>query len=215
MHPTDCPSFDYSKNPNRSQVLADRSGATIRALRAKKIDGLNLATDSREVHKYLFAELAPAGFEYFAGHYRGEDFRCLKYYAVAIKSDPSVGFPPHMVRGFMSELADSIRESVAALDAAHLLPNSHHSEKEKMYYTVVVASRVLELFLRIHPYADGNGHSGRFIVWALLGRHEYWPQNWPIEPRPPHPGYLQGLVDYRAGNPMTLESCILQSIAGP
>jgi Fic family protein len=79
---------------------------------------------------------------------------------------------------------------------------------------VVVACMVFELFLRIHPYANGNGHAARFCTWAILGAFGYWPERWPIEPRPPDPPYTQLLVDYRNGNRVPLERYLLSCIAG-
>ena len=78
----------------------------------------------------------------------------------------------------MEELADAIRECLAALDAAHDRPDGQIPPRMKLYSVVVVACRVLEWFLRIHPYANGNGHIARLVVVGLLGRYGYWPRTW-------------------------------------
>ena len=54
----------------------------------------------------------------------------------------------------------------------------------KLYTAVVVACRAHAWFVHIHPYANGNGHMGRLLVVAILGRYGYWLQKWTIDPNP-------------------------------
>src|SRR5437879_5952982 len=84
---------------------------------------------------------------------------------------------------------------------------------EKLLVAFVCA--VFSDFLKIHPYANGNGHAARFIAWALLGRYRLWPTTWPIHPRMPDPGYTQMLRDYRTGNKSALEQCLLSAFRPP
>jgi Fic family protein len=76
-----------------------------------------------------------------------------------------------------------------------------------------LACRVFEVFLRIHPYANGNGHAARFLIWCLLSRYGYWPKGWPIEPRPPDPPYTHLISEYRNGNWEPLEEFVLKTVA--
>jgi len=69
-----------------------------------------------------------------------------------------------------------------ALDGAHKLPNAHLPREQKLAYAVIFACSIFVTFLQIHPYANGNGHAARLVVWAILGRYGYWPKSWPIEP---------------------------------
>ncbi len=94
MQPSDCPSWDYADHRQRAAILPQRVADVLRRLAIGQIDALALALDSREVHAYVFRELTPKGYEYFAGHYRGEPYRCLKYLSVSVPSDPRVGQPP-------------------------------------------------------------------------------------------------------------------------
>lgn len=211
-HPPDCPAFEYAQHPRRQQVLSGKTAELVRKLRSRTLDSQQLAADSRPAHGELFKQLAPSGYQYYAGHYRGEPFRYLKEYAVTIPSDPRVGLAPAGVPTAMGLLAREILAGLAALDSVHARPRSHVPSVEKLYYTVVFACRVLEVLLRFHPYANGNGHAARFVVWAILGRYGYWPKRWPIDPRPPDPPYTSLIVEYRNGNHEPLERFMLASL---
>jgi fido (protein-threonine AMPylation protein) len=214
IHPADCPAFDYSTHPDCRRLLPRRVGQLLIALRTRRFDTLDAAADTRGVHRELFWALTPHGHPYFAGHYRGEDFRCLRNYRVQVGPpiDTRVGCPPLLVLGAMGRVEDTIRSAIAALDAAHQLPNSVVLPGPKLLHTVQVACRIFEWVNRIHPYANGNGHAARFCVWAILGRYGYWPVRWPLDPRPPDPPYTSLLLEYRAGNPERLEQYILQCL---
>lgn len=65
---------------------------------------------------------------------------------------------------------------------------------------VEFACEAHETFLRIHPYANGNGHLARTIVWMILARYGFWPKDWPVEPRSTDPGYIPALIQFRDGD---------------
>jgi fido (protein-threonine AMPylation protein) len=166
-----------------------------------------LAGDARIVHRRLFQHLTPLSCDYFAGHYRGEDFRCLRECPAVITSDPRVGAPFAMVNGLM---ADLIARMSVALDKIDRLTDP----SERLLGAVRLASYFLEYFLRVHPYANGNGHIARFGVWAILGRYGHWPEQWPVDPRPPDPPYVELIVRYRNGEQAPLEVFLLSMLIG-
>lgn len=212
MHPVDCPEWEYDVHPNRALILQKEIKSILIELRNGDLDSLTSASDTRLVHFRLFCQLAPDECPYYAGNYRGQSYRCLKYSQVCIPSDPRVGFPPHQVEGYINELANIIKESVAALDEGMKLPNAQIPLRDKILYVVAAACKIFEWLLRIHPYVNGNGHTARFCMWALLGRYGLWPVRWPIDPRPVDPPYTNLIVDYRNGNPVPLETFIIQSM---
>lgn len=208
MHPADCPNvWEYEHHPSRAQ-LATRAAALLLALRRGQLHTAALSTDSRPVHRVLFENLTPPGCEYFAGHYRGEDFRCLRYCPVGVVGDPRVGAAPEAVLRLMARVAQSVREGIAALDRTAAGPD------EKLVAAIALACQIFELVLRIHPYVNGNGHAARFILLAILGRYDYWPARWTIDPRPGNPSYIDMILAYRNGDPVPLEVFILRSIIG-
>lgn len=208
MHPPDCPEFEYSTHPDRARVL--RAGAVTALGLLRTPPPIGLIADTRPVHKVLFENLCPKGFEYYAGHYRGERFRCLAHYPVGIASDSRVGYPAGRVLGAMSELGKTTAAEIAGIDAAHAQPGL--SPGEKLMFSVAYACRLFMEFLTIHPYANGNGHVARWVLTAVLRQHGYKLERFPVEPRPPDPPYTDMIYRYRNGEVELLESYILRHL---
>lgn len=210
-----CPSWEYRLHPDSPRVLPLQSETILLALRRGQIDTLATSTNTRPIHSRLFEALVPAGFGYYAGHYRGEDFPCLKNRFVTVRSDPRVGFPPNLVYPAMVDLEESIRQGIAALDAAQNLPAGQIPDQQKTGYAIAVVASLFERFLTIHPYLNGNGHCARFLAIALLGHHGRWIQRWSISPGPTRPAKDEMnhfLSEYRTGRPEGLEGFLAQSL---
>jgi hypothetical protein len=208
-HPIDCPGWEYNDHPDKKKVLPLRVAEVLRNLITKQLDTQQVALDTRGVHGHCFLGLTPPTCDYYAGHHRGEQFRCLLHYQVRVPSDPRVGFAPQSVKFAMGQLAAHLGSGLAALDQNVLL-----TEKQRLSYLVALSAVAFELFLRIHPYANGNGHAARFLVWSALGRYGHWPRNWPVDPQPPPP-YIAAITQYRNGNKEALESYLLSTLTGP
>lgn len=212
MHPADCPAWEYDDHPDADRLLPGRCKNLLIELRTGAISPDRTVHDTRPVHGQMFENLTPPETPYYAGHYRGETLKCLKHYGVMVGSDRRVGVPPRNVAPDLETLSrDALKPGFVALDAAFALPNTRVPPEDKLYFLVVFASRVLVEFLRIHPYANGNGHMGRFLVWVIMARFGYWPRKWPLNESPP---YHQLLSDYRDGKPLPLEEFVLRSIVG-
>lgn len=211
----DCPGeWEYKDHPDYNKALPVRTRQLLIAFRAGEIDGNEHLLDSRPSHYSLFQDVTPIGFDYFAGHYRGEDYPCLLEYEVGIASDPTVGEEPSKVSVEMDNFKRVIRDGVNALDSGTVVPNSVVSKEQKIVYIVAIACRVFVEFLRIHPYANGNGHIGRFLIFTILGRYGYWPKRWPLNDRPPDPPYSRLIAEYRRGKKTAFENFVLKCILG-
>src|SRR5882724_10278258 len=88
--------------------------------------------------------------------------------AVEVGGDPALAAAPALVQNYMSQLAIRLVQGIAALDYA---TQERISASARVLTVVQFACRVFELFLRIHPYANGNDHVARFVVWGVLGRY--------------------------------------------
>jgi hypothetical protein len=214
MHPADCPSnWEYEDHAGWDVTLARLAAEILITLRRGTLDILSVSCDSRPVHFKLFESLTPRDCSYFAGHYRGENYRCLRFYNVRIPTDPRVGWPCDGLPLVMGRIADSVLRSIKSLDEGHKAPESQLPPEQKLIFVVACACRLFELFLRIHPYANGNGHAARFLVWSILGRYGYWPRRWPLHPRPEEP-YVDLIERYRNGEREALETYMIQNILG-
>lgn len=213
MHPLDCPAWEYAEHPKREVILKERIEDIIVQLYQQNLEFVENAADSRPIHSYLFSLLVPREHIYYAGHYRGEDFPCLKNYYAGIEGDSSVGFPPFIVEERMEKIAHWVRQGMVALDATHQLPDTQVSPEDKLLNTIAFACVIFAEVIRVHPYANGNGHAARFILWAILGKYGYWLKRFPIGPRPNHPLYVWAIGEYLNGNRQPLEDYILMCFA--
>lgn len=215
MHPLDCPTWNYSSYRNHKTILRDASRCILKSLYADSQNSKWLC-DTPATHHRLFNQLVSPGYEYFAGMFRGSAKRCLEYYDVVVSSDSRVGVHAPYVRDRMSLFT---ADTLAAISSLELAKNGCSGvylrvSRELLLQTVItVAARVFVEFLTIHPFADGNGHIARFLVWAILVRYGLNPVRWPIDPRPDVQGYGEAITAYRDGNFRPLELMILNSLA--
>src|ERR1035437_7734779 len=112
----DCPSWEYNTDPRHRPILQARVAEILRTLASGDLDTLACPADTREVHQRVFQELTPADCTYYAGHYRGELFKCLRFYEVGVAGDPRVGAPPQSVAYHMRDLGTEIRAGIVGLD---------------------------------------------------------------------------------------------------
>jgi len=208
IHPLDCPEWKDTWYTNHREILTARAATVLRALRNGEIDTRALAVDTRPLHGELFHELVPPKCDYYAGHYRGEKFRCLRNYGVWMPGDSRVGEQPSRVLARMTQLAEPIQTAIVAFDTEHEI--ARVDQRHRLLYVVATACCIFVTFLQIHPFANGNGHAARFFLKSFLGRYGYWLKRWPLEPRPPDPPYTELIKNHRNGNPEPLETHILK-----
>lgn len=202
-----CPGWKYEDRPDRSAVLSSEVQSLLLELRSGNLPIPEAIADTRPIHKRLFSKLAPPDLPHFAGNYRGADLLCLRDYEVTVGS--TQGYQAKNVSKAMSHLATIIQDSISDLDTIF---GAQLADLQQLYALVSVSADLFTYFNIIHPYANGNGHIARFIVWAILGRYQYWVRDWPIEPRPADPPY-SGLVRQSiAGDIQPLQKFILSRL---
>lgn len=212
MHPfSECPNWEYKDDPHHAQILRTEAAGVLREIYDEALP-IAMVLDTRPLHLKLFSRLVPPGMAYLAGHYRGEDFKCLKHRPVGIAANPRVGSPPSAVNLHLREFRKHTRATLKGLDALMALPDAHTSPKEKLKYLVAGACSIFSDFLLIHPYANGNGHIARIMLTWILARFGYWLNEFPIEPRPNEPEYSESILRYQNGEVDPLERLVLLSI---
>src|SRR4051812_15849517 len=116
-HPTDCPAFEYKNVSGYQATLQARTEQVLKLLRRQTPKQLiACCSDTRGVHRTYFEGLIPAGHPYFAGHYRGENFKCLLYLNVSVRGDPRVGHPAFAVPLMMDTFASDLKKMIHDLD---------------------------------------------------------------------------------------------------
>lgn len=162
----------------------------------------------------MFTGLTPPGLAYFAGNYRGTSgLKCLEKYEVETNGDPMVGAPAENVAAEMKDLAEEVGAAIAKAD--QIDADESRPEDERILDVITLACDVFVRFLTIHPFANGNGHASRFVIWAFLARYKLFPEAWTIEPRPTHKHYGNGIYLYRRGSKERLLKAVLESLAPP
>ncbi|MFL9979727.1 Fic family protein [Paraburkholderia graminis] len=163
------------------------------------------------MHYRLFNGLMKRGCEAFAGNYRGSA-GCLANYVVvitdgktAIQTAASADVSASMAT-LSAEIAEDFDALAGAGGAAGL-----QTMNDVVGWLDIAMERMVS-FLGIHPYADGNGHIGRFMMFCYLSAAGIWPNNWPLDDRPPHP-YDEAIAAFRNGYVDGLRDVMLQYIS--
>jgi len=203
-----CAEFEYDNVPGSRDEIRDRFAPRLRDLVTRRLDNDKEIRDGRTTHAVVFLGFAPAAHPRYVGNYRGDPLcPCLREYVVGIPSDRRVGYPPSEVHAAMAEFVVRVGKSVRVLDLAQ---GVREPAANKLYTIVVVACRLFEEFLRIHPYANGNGHMARWLVCALLARYGHATKRWTVEPRPPDPPYSVLIANARDGDLQSLEQYVME-----
>lgn len=156
----------------------------------------------------------PSDAPYYAGHFRGEPYKCLEYCNVGVGQDKRVGVNASLVRTRHADMISKI--SIAISQIEDVVANSEEdpvSNEELLQMVVPLAANFLQLFLTLHPYVNGNGHMGRAIVWVLFARFGIWPQSWPLDTSPPYHDLLSKHRDGGEGR-KHLEDLLYRAISG-
>jgi hypothetical protein len=193
-----CIDWDYDKY-DKGKTVKTRCFDLLVNLRTKRISP-DAAADTRPIHAAMFKNLTHPDCPYFAGQYRGSR-DCLVDYEVSVgtaRTELSAN-----VATTMANFAAQVRSDLAAVQAPSSLPPAEAFVSR----LDVVLDRMVD-FLAIHPYANGNGHMQRFIVWCFFAAMNFWPKKWPMDERPPRP-YDDLIGLYRLGVKDPLRSYML------
>jgi len=112
----------------------------------------------------------------------------------------------------MEALGRRIERAIVALDE---VVASDAPEVSKLSRCVFLVAGLFGPFLLVHPYANGNGHMARFIVFTLLGRHGYWTNSWTVDPQPlPSDLYFQHIRSADTNDLIPLVQHLMRCIQG-
>lgn len=206
LHPPDCPRWEYKDDSRHKDVLKTAYVGFLLRLAVGHIRAPDDVVDTRPTHRLFFQQLAPPRTPYYAGNYRGANFRCLRCNGVKVEADRRVGYVPHIVQDCIRQLGVEIAGAIDSLDRSRSIVTApvHVSNAVKL-----VCSLLNQFFL-IHPYVNGNGHVGRALAWTILSRYSYRPKRLHINQSP---SYSHLLTAYRNGQTEPLERFMLSCMA--
>ncbi|WP_080870591.1 Fic family protein [Xanthomonas campestris] len=169
-----------------------------------RLDSLGTVVDTRPVHFRMFSGMHPADMPYFAGNYRGSPHGLLANYNVMFDGINGVHFSA--VAAHVSSLGEKAKKEVERLKQLGAVDDG-----KKLVAVVGVACTLMVKFMAIHPYADGNGHVGRYFIWSFLHHFNIHARRWPLNERP-EPNYFDHIRCFREGQPKGLVTFVLKHV---
>ena len=202
-----CTNWDYEDHPNRSRVTR-RSKRLERLVQKHPKRFARYGLDTRPGHKFMFYGMTPESCPELVGSYRGSPTPSLANYSVGVPSDDKVGTPP----GFVAFAMTEFERRCELVTAQYHDTTATQPRAVRLVRLVAALCGLLEEFFRIHPYANGNGHTGRLMMLVLMVRQGFNPVRWHIDDSP---AYHDAIRAYRRGKEKDLQRFLLKAIAGP
>lgn len=209
-HHDNCADWDYESHPQR-YLLVEKCSRLEKVLsrHPKFFDKLKFNTCL--AHKVMFFKFAPTQCPEIVGNFRGSNYPCLKTYNVHVPMDPKVGTKPNLVKAEMRRFETQIENAVTNYEKQALRLNSPSHAGILLSRFVGIVAHFLVNFLTIHPFANGNGHTARLLVFVLLSRAGFPPADWTIDAKK---NYADALSAHRKGDFVPLTDFLLKAIIG-
>lgn len=186
--------WEYEYHPEAHSV-SDACLIMLQNLQNNKLEMEDVMRETRPYHKVMFERVTPFGREYLAGNYRGASY-------------PQLVDRPVYIYGFscahFSQVEDSMRDFHQKLNAdiqriSQYLKQSKLDAAQKIVAFSQFVSHYFVRFLSIHPYANGNGHISRLLVWCIFNFKSIKCSFWSVPDRNLNPPD-QYVGDFRLGN---------------
>jgi Fic family protein len=154
-------------------------------------------------HRDLYDKIARP-FDYFAGEVRDSDHRFPQLIGYEVEVDGMQGVASELVPAALAQFEDRAQAAVARLDAA--IPQgtaSHALDTAQLHGILTLCALLHGEWVRIHPYANGNGRTAR--LWANWAALRYGlPPFVTIKPRPNQPYGAAALASMHADHSVML-----------
>lgn len=208
---TNCHDWGYDGHQNR-HLVTTRCQAITDKLQRNVINYAKYGHDTRLAHKFIFGGLTPKSCQCITGSYRGDE-HCISLLNcdVRVGADDRVGYPPSLVFGAMHNLEQRCSKLIELHNTWKITEGVNQSAIQKLLKFVKILAEILQAFLTIHPYMDGNGHTGRLLIYTMMVREGYPPKSWNIDAKQP---YSDALSRHRDGKPEKLQEFLLKMIIG-
>ena len=198
--------WEYDDHP-RARTVADYCLLLIDRLTENYPAMLDILKDVRPPHASMFAEVVPQGREYLAGNYRGAPYPQLIDRPVFIYGFDCAHYSEvhKLMDSFHHELVEGMEKIGVLARAGGWTP------AQSLVALSAFVSHIFVNFLKIHPFANGNGHISRLLVWCIFQYKRIKCKFWQIPDRNVNPpDYMIGR--YRNGDMNPLINCFLYLI---
>ena len=145
--------------------------------------------DTRPTHGEILADVTPPELPHLAGNYRGENLPYLcecdvvlqdQFGQIVHQGTPYVHVAAHMAE-FHSQLKTQFQ-----LFLDHAVKSSLSPVDQLIGFSKLVGV-FFACFVSIHPYANGNGHASRFLIWCIFNKYSVNCAFWEVSKRNPDP----------------------------
>lgn len=153
------------------------------AARPREVPLVDMAHDW---HKALYQGVSSVPGPHFLGNPRGSDHPDLRGYEVAVRDSQGrvvgEGIPATEVKGALRAFQQSMRQAVGNIDRG-IQTGATPADERQLLAVINLAAELHGEWVRIHPYANGNGRIAR--IWANWAAVRYGlPPFVRIKPRP-------------------------------
>jgi fido (protein-threonine AMPylation protein) len=151
---------------------------------------------AQEWHRQLYKDVR-LPIPYYAGEIRDSDSRFPELYGYEVAIGPFLGVGSRLVPKQLASLETTLRHAVTVLDAA--IPRGSQPTPDQVKSVVSLCANVHGEWVRIHPFANGNGRTARLWVnWCAL-RYGL-PAFLRVKPRPTGSPYAVAAMQSMSGD---------------
>lgn len=188
--------------PGAEQQILENAAAVLREIAAQADSRLApTVAMAQGWHRRLYRGIA-LPVPYYAGEPRDSDprFPELQGYEVAVGR--ARGTPSELVPAALSGFEASVQNAVGSLDAA-IPAASQPSDGRELHGVLSLCAVLHGEWVRIHPFANGNGRTAR--LWANWAALRYGlPPFVTIKPRPGDPYGMAAMASMRGQHAATI-----------
>lgn len=139
---------------NATRLIIDM----VAAAPARTLPSISMA---QRWHRALYAGV-PLPVSYYAGEVRDSDPRFSELFGYEVRVGGSDGLNSSLVPGELARFESALQTTIAALDAR--IPLRAALDRARLMNILQVMAAVHGEWVRIHPFANGNGRTAR--AWA-------------------------------------------------
>lgn len=209
-HHSLCADWVYDTHPAADFLVGARCAVLAKLIAAKPANFARFGFSTLRAHAFLFKHMAPVTCLCLLGRYRG-DRSCpqLAEHSVGVSHDRRVGVAPKIVAVDMRNFESQCRELVDEHGKFLRATASQRGDAVALAHFVELLAILFARFLTIHPYADGNGHMARLLIYVVAVRLGYAPVNWNIHWKKP---CYEELSAHRDGNREPLQMFLMNAL---